>query len=258
MKKFLTLAAIALFFSCSEDGGENPVLNDNQVITPNTPTLVKEVKVVPITGNTIITKYEYDGRKIKKIIYSANEYYEFSYNEWDAVSRIEKKVNNALTEYSTFEHNSSDYIMTRTRYVLNSNGQPPTVYISNISYPLMNTKFVVSTFAESNPVSDTYSYTKTITGNITFKEHSSGTNDNEYTYDNKFSPFAGIADFNNMQVLYPYINKQNVITDQNYINGVYAGKYKYEYIYNENNFAIEAKKYNNATNELIETITYTY
>lgn len=128
MKKFFTLAATALFImtSCSGDDAA-PV--DNPDPGPTTPTQVrmqvKEMEVTPAGGATTVTKFEYDGRKLIKIIYGVNDFEEFYYGN-HGVTYMKRTINGQISITLTFsilkeaewKNESATYMKTITQHLL--------------------------------------------------------------------------------------------------------------------------------------------
>lgn len=258
------MAVIALFMtmtaSCSGDEDTAPINNEPEA--PANP-LPKDMVITSADGSVQSRHFEYLSTNgwsgaVNKIVYEDNSYDVLTYDNYE-VTRIDRIKNGEIIEYTLLDYDQASRLIKKTRYVYIENSEEPLVYTSIIRHN--TSRHVNITESSQNDPSfehQSHSY-ESYSNHFVYIEDNNNNTSKSFEYDTTTrSPFLFFNDIERLKWIYPYLTDQNVVMERRYINGINAGQDRYEYIYNEENYPIEIKKYNNGSNELLETTTYTY
>ncbi len=193
MKKFLTMAAIAMFMmtSCSDDDS-----NDNGNPPTNTILLTKTIETDEL-GNQYVSNYFYEGTKMVKITHNDGTEDNFTYSG-DNLTTIEYSEDGELIQKDQFTYNSSGQLTTfvmldyelewgdKTVFTYNNDGTVSIAdYIGDLtSQETLSTNGVFT--VQNNNITSVQRGNETIT----------------YSFDEKHDPFSNVTSF--MSVIYAY------------------------------------------------------
>jgi hypothetical protein len=258
MKKILSLLILISFFaSCSGDEDNTPVNNDPQPVQQHP--LVKQVKKQFADGSSETLNFEYSDNRptqIKKIVYDDGSFDEFLYNDYYEIIRINRIKNGNITEYTLLEYDTYGPDK-KTHYVLRNNAEP-LVYETSINHNRSDNYVVVQSSENDSSFTEQRHVYTLISSNFYYLEDLINNTASSFEADEKRCPFIHASNFDDLRYILPGITgSRNITLERKYINGVNAGQVRYDYIYNDF-YPTEVKRYNNASNQLLDSTTYTY
>ncbi|WP_330444370.1 hypothetical protein [Flavobacterium sp. C4GT6] len=264
MRNFHFLLVTALLFltsSCSVDDGAGPENPAQEPVLYEHP-MPKDITITSADGSIKSMHFEYADTnsysgKITKITYEDGSYDDFIYNYDIGLVELNRVKNGETIEYTQFEYDSSNLLKKR-RYVLREDDEP-LMYVTTFSHNT-STKTHMRQQSENDPFFEEQSISfQTYFNHFVFVENLNNNTSSSFEYTTEtYSPYVFVTNRENLLWIFFYITDRNCTMERKYIDGVNAGQDRYDYIYNEEKFPVEVKKYNNASNELLETTTYSY
>jgi uncharacterized protein YkuJ len=257
--KSIYALCILLLASCSTDNESKDTIPDEKSILIKK---ITETVYYSSESETNTSDFVYDNNVLKSVTSGTGYKAEFEY-DGNKISKVNYSNKGTASGFTTFKYTGD--LLSSTLSGANQDEKTEYIYNNGILVSEVSGYFNNGTYVVQNEISYKFDQAKNITEEIKQSSMfgSQTTSKNNYSYDDKNNPMKFMNKYYRLVFsLEGFDGKttNNVISRESFypITAVSPSYFKYEIVYNNENFPIEIKKISKQDNSLISKIVIEY